>query len=180
MRDRQPEHIAHLAEDMSKDDAKPYELSDIPGLKVVIATLNTSDPAPGSPQPTPLPDACETSLGATTLKARYKHIYVHSKLLLVDDVYTLLSSANINIRSLHSDSELGIAQPNPVLAKSLKEKLWGMHAGEVKGSSHENHEFWNTQMDENWRKQIAGNPLTSHLTRFWDVTTPYSPHFTVD
>lgn len=180
MRDRQPEHIAHLAEDMSKDDAKPYELSDIPGLKVVIATLNTSDPAPGSPQPKPLPDACETSLGAPMLKARYKHIYVHSKLLLVDDVYTLLSSANINIRSLHSDSELGIAQPNPVLAKSLKEKLWGMHAGEVKGSSHENHEFWNTQMERNWRAQIAGHPLTSHLTRFWDVTTPYSPHFTVD
>lgn len=55
-----------------------------------------------------------------------------------------------------------------------------MHAGGVKLTSDNNYELWNEQMDDNWRAQIAGHPLTSHLTRFWDVTTPYSPHFTVD
>ncbi|MFK7639902.1 hypothetical protein ACI7MY_17840, partial [Pseudomonas sp. 2024-245] len=107
-------------------------------------------------------------------------IYVHSKLLLVDDVYTLLSSANINIRSMHSDSELGIAHPHPVLAKSLREKLWGMHAGEVKSTSELNFSLWNKQMDKNWKARIKGIPLESHLQRFWDITTPYSPAFTVD
>lgn len=119
-------------------------------------------------------------LDAPKLKARYKNIYVHSKLLLVDDVYTLLSSVNINIRSMHSDSELGIAQPNPELTKSLREKLWGMHAGAVELSALENYKLWDDLMDENWIARNNGEPLLCHLQRFWDVTTPYSPAFTVD
>lgn len=122
----------------------------------------------------------EAALGAPPLKARYKHIYVHSKLLLVDDLYTLLSSANINVRSMHSDSELGIAQPNPDLARAMREELWGAHAGKLKVTSEESHKFWLRQMDDNWRQQRKGEPLKSHLLRFWDVTTPYSPSFTVD
>ena len=180
MRGIQPDNIPGLAEYIDENDAKPYQLSDIPGLKVVIATLATSDPAPGSPPPTRLSPESEAILNAPRLKARYKHIYVHSKLLLVDDVYTLLSSANINIRSMHSDSELGIAQPNPELAKSLREKLWGMHVGEVKASTIENYKHWNEQMDNNWRAQVSGESLMCHLLRFWDVVTPYSPNLTVD
>lgn len=164
----------------ANDDEKPYELSDIPGLKVVVATLATSDPAPGSAPIQRFSPEVEAALGAPPLAARYKHIYVHSKLLLVDDLYTLLSSANINIRSMHSDTELGIAQPNPELARPLRQKLWEMHAGELRGSSLENYRLWNDQMDKNWRAQNEGNPLNSHLLRFWDVTTPYSPAFTVD
>jgi phosphatidylserine/phosphatidylglycerophosphate/cardiolipin synthase-like enzyme len=162
------------------DDEKPYQLTDLPGLKVLVATLATSDPAPGSPQPERMSPQAEAALGAPPAKACYKHIYVHSKLLLVDDVYTLLSSANINIRSMHSDSELGIAQPNPTLAKPLREKLWGMHAGKLRKDTAKNYEFWNEQMNKNWRAQNTGEPLGSHLLRFWDVTTPYSPALTVD
>lgn len=56
---------------------------------------------------------------------------MHSKLLLVDDLYTLLSSANINVRSMHGDSELGVAQPNPDLARAMREELWELHAQKV-------------------------------------------------
>lgn len=180
MRGLQPDYIPELAEHIDENDDKPFQLSDIPGLKVVIATLATSDPAPGRPPPVRLSPEAEAILNVPQLKARYKHIYVHSKLLLVDDVYTLLSSANINIRSMHSDSELGIAQPNPELAKSLREKLWGMHAEEVDISSRDNYELWNKKMDSNWENQRSGEALKSHLLRFWDVTTPYSPAMTVD
>ncbi|WP_019411695.1 phospholipase D-like domain-containing protein [Pseudomonas psychrophila] len=180
MRGIQPDYIPGLAEYIDENDDKPYHRNDIPGLKVVIATLSTSDPAPGSPPPIRLSPEAEAILNAPRLKARYKHIYVHSKLLLVDDVYTLLSSANINIRSMHSDLELGIAQPNPELAKSLREKLRGMHVGEVKASTIENYKHWNEQMDNNWRAQVSGESLMCHLLRFWDVVTPYSPNLTVD
>ncbi|TWR83930.1 hypothetical protein FJD38_24015, partial [Pseudomonas saxonica] len=158
----------------------PYELREIPGLKIIIATLATSDPAPGSAPPLPMSAETEAQLNAPVTKARYKNIYVHSKLLLVDDVYTLLSSANINIRSMHSDSELGIAHPHPVLAKSLREKLWGMHAGEVDTSALDNYDLWNDEMDKNWKLRTSELPLNTHLQRFWDISTPYSPLFTVD
>ena len=36
-------------------------------------------------------------------------IYVHVKLMIVDDVYALIGSANMNVRSMESDSELAIA-----------------------------------------------------------------------
>lgn len=122
------QEIPGLAKNTGEDD-KPYQLAEVPGLKVVVATLATSDPAPGSPPPARLSAEAEAALGAPPLKARYKHIYVHSKLLLVDDLYTLLSSANINVRSMHGDSELGIAQPNPDLARAMREELWGRMLG---------------------------------------------------
>lgn len=173
------QEIPGLAKNTGEDD-KPYQLVEVPGLKVVVATLATSDPAPGSPPPARLSAEAEAALGAPPLKARYKHIYVHSKLLLVDDLYTLLSSANINVRSMHSDSELGIAQPNPDLARAMREELWGLHAYEVAATTKDNFELWNQTMDKNWKQQRNDEPLTSHLLRFWDVITPYSPSFTVD
>lgn len=81
------QEIPGLAKNTGEDD-KPYQLVEVPGLKVVVATLATSDPAPGSPPPARLSAEAEAALGAPPLKARYKHIYVHSKLLLVDDLYT--------------------------------------------------------------------------------------------
>ncbi|MDU4632198.1 MAG: hypothetical protein E6Y32_31815, partial [Pseudomonas aeruginosa] len=88
--------------------------------------------------------------------------------------------ANINVRSMHSDSELGIAQPNPDLARAMREELWGLHAYEVAATTKDNFELWNQTMDKNWKQQRNDEPLTSHLLRFWDVITPYSPSFTVD
>lgn len=173
------QEIPGLAKNTGEDD-KPYQLAEAPGLKVVVATLATSDPAPGSPPPARLSAEAEAALGAPPLKARYKHIYVHSKLLLVDDLYTLLSSANINVRSMHGDSELGIAQPNPDLARAMREELWGAHVGRLAETTEKNFELWNQKMDDNWKAQVADEPFTSHLLRFWDVTTPYSQNLTVD
>jgi phosphatidylserine/phosphatidylglycerophosphate/cardiolipin synthase-like enzyme len=54
---------------------------------------------------------------------RYKEIYVHSKLLLIDDVFFTLGSANVNVRSMENDSELNIACPSPELTKQFREHL---------------------------------------------------------
>jgi phosphatidylserine/phosphatidylglycerophosphate/cardiolipin synthase-like enzyme len=171
--------IPELAQNTS-DDEKPYELSEIPGLKVVIATLATSNPVPGTPAPKRLSPEAEAALDAPPEAAKYRNIYVHSKLLLVDSLFTLLSSANINIRSMHSDSELGIAMPNPKMAKDMQEKLWGMHSGRFLESTEDNFKYWEYMLDDNWRRMKNGEPLACHLVRFWDVTTPYSPMLTVD
>lgn len=36
---------------------------------------------------------------------------------MVDNVFSLLSLANINTRSMHTDSELGLVAPNAELAR---------------------------------------------------------------
>jgi phosphatidylserine/phosphatidylglycerophosphate/cardiolipin synthase-like enzyme len=134
---------------------------------VVIATLTTCTPEPGG----------RLSEGE---QAYFRDIYVHSKLLVVDDVFSLLSSANINTRSLHTDSELGLAAPDAELAKHWREELWKFHTGESfnddKGrcDAEANFKNWNDVMDKNWENKNKNEPLIAHLTRFWDVETPYA------
>lgn len=153
--------------DGEDEDKKPYTLKDIPGLKVVIGTLTACTPEPGSTL-------------AEGEKAYFRDIYVHSKLLVVDDVFSLLSSANINTRSMHTDSELGLAAPDAELAKKWREELWGLHVGESfnddvgRCNGLKNFNEWNRVMDENWKNKNKNEPLIAHLTRFWDVETPYA------
>ncbi|WP_454255230.1 hypothetical protein [Pseudomonas sp. Marseille-Q8238] len=164
------EKVRVLARDQANksDDQKPYELRELPGLKVAIATLTTCSPEPGRAlQP-----------GEATL---YRKIYVHSKLLVVDDVFSLLSSANINPRSMHVDSELGLASPDPILAKHWRKELWELHtrqpslvAPNGRADAQLNFKRWNDVMDRNWEHQRSDQPLIAHLTRFWDVETPYA------
>ncbi len=75
-----------------------------------------------------------------------KMIYVHTKLLLIDDRYAAIGSANLNKRSMTTDSELQIAildsdtvigdlelHPSPVkvcrFAQDLRRRLWTEHLG---------------------------------------------------
>lgn len=163
------EDIAELGKKAAEEDEarKPYTLKDLPGLKVVIATLTTCTPAPGS-------------VLAEGQRALFRDIYVHSKLLVVDDVFSLLSSANVNTRSLHTDSELGLATPDAALARRWREALWSLHAGrslnDINGrfDAIANFNHWNIAMDKNWEHKNKNEPLAAHLTRFWDVETPYA------
>ncbi|MCK1793939.1 phospholipase D-like domain-containing protein [Pseudomonas violetae] len=80
----------------------------IPGLKVHICTLV----APDSP-----PD-------------NWMDVYVHSKLMIVDDAFCTLGSANVNTRSMQVDSELNICIEDPAITRPLREHLFGVHMGE--------------------------------------------------
>lgn len=56
--------------------------------------------------------------------------YVHSKMMVVDDLYAIVGSANLNRRSLTHDSEaiVGIFDPSAnSLAKRLRIDLWAKH-----------------------------------------------------
>jgi hypothetical protein len=81
---------------------------------------------------------------------------------------------------MHTDSELGLAAPDYELAKRWREELWGLHVGksinDSKGNCNAaaNFDVWNKVMDENWENKLKNRPLVSHLTRFWDVETPYA------
>ncbi len=63
-----------------------------------------------------------------------KNTYVHSKMMVVDDKYAIIGSANLNRRSLTHDSEAiaGIYDPSPdSMAKRLRVALWARHLGMV-------------------------------------------------
>jgi phosphatidylserine/phosphatidylglycerophosphate/cardiolipin synthase-like enzyme len=81
------------------------EPEDIPGLKVHLCSLVAPD-SPGW---------------------QWMPVYVHSKLMIVDDVFTTHGSANINTRSMQVDSELNIAHEWMSVTQALRRRLWDLH-----------------------------------------------------
>lgn len=59
----------------------------------------------------------------------WEEVYIHSKLTIMDDVFTFIGSANLNKRSMEVDTELGIIVEDSQLARELRLKVWGYHVG---------------------------------------------------
>lgn len=59
-------------------------------------------------------------------------VYVHSKLMIVDDEFVSIGSANIALRSMSTDSELQIAivDEENTLARDLRARIWAQHSGQ--------------------------------------------------
>lgn len=76
-----------------------------PGLKVHICSLVAGD----SPAHSWMP------------------VYIHSKLMIIDDVFTTHGSANINTRSMQGDSEINLAHEWASATKALRKRLWRLH-----------------------------------------------------
>ena len=93
-----------------------YEVSDTPGIKAHICTLMPKD---------------ENGKYVHTYKKNGKdtpaEVYVHSKVTIMDDVFTVISSANLNTRSMQVDTELGIIMECADVAEGLRKRLWDLH-----------------------------------------------------
>jgi phosphatidylserine/phosphatidylglycerophosphate/cardiolipin synthase-like enzyme len=94
--------VVQHANQIRKQDAITLESQF--GIKVCTAMLN----------------AC----GPTANGFDYREIYIHSKLLLIDDTFYTLGSANMNLRSMAVDSEINIAVVDPVGAADLRKRIW--------------------------------------------------------
>ncbi|WP_137808297.1 phosphatidylserine/phosphatidylglycerophosphate/cardiolipin synthase family protein [Pseudomonas sp. G(2018)] len=79
---------------------------EFPGLKVHVCSLVAPDSPAGK---------------------KWMDVYIHSKLMIVDDVFTTHGSANINTRSMQVDSELNIAHEWASVTQALRRRLWGLH-----------------------------------------------------
>jgi phosphatidylserine/phosphatidylglycerophosphate/cardiolipin synthase-like enzyme len=99
--------VVRHANGIDKPDAKKLE-SEF-GIKVCTAMLN----------------AC----GSDGREWRYREIYIHSKLLLIDDVFCTLGSANLNQRSMTADSEMNLATIDPKLTMDLRRRIWSQLSG---------------------------------------------------
>jgi phospholipase D1/2 len=89
-------------------------LTDALGARVGLFTLLRNGPAPSDK-----PDvAC---LYGSDL------IYVHAKVLIADDREALIGSANLNERSLQTDTETGLHWRSPTAVSGLRQRLWCHH-----------------------------------------------------
>ena len=80
--------------------------ANVPGLKVQIATLVAPDTPDGQ---------------------AWQEVYIHAKLMLIDDAFMTAGSANINTRSMQTDSELNIAHHRPEITGPLRAQQWAQY-----------------------------------------------------
>ncbi len=60
-------------------------------------------------------------------EGRYDEIYVHAKILLIDDAWLTIGSTNVAERSFHSDTELNASVWHPPTVRALRERLLAEH-----------------------------------------------------
>ena len=63
---------------------------------------------------------------------RYRPIYVHAKVGVVDDRWATIGSANLNSRGMSHDAELNVAALDAEFAHGLRLMLWAEHAGALR------------------------------------------------
>lgn len=102
----------------------------IPGLKVHICSLVAPD---------------------TTAWQDWVPVYIHSKLMIVNDVFTTLGSANINTRSMQVDTEMNVAHEWMSVTRDLRRRLWSLHTS-GRGAQDDPAEAF-----KNWQDVIAEN-----------------------
>lgn len=88
-------------------------------------------------------------------------IYLHSKLLIIDDLYANIGSSNTNPRSFYVDTEITAACYCPDEVKRLRLKLWQEHLGRPKGM-----ENWvAVNFVSKWTKIAEANAKTAIVKR---------------
>lgn len=143
------------------------------GMRTLIGTLWTYDHAWRSR--TPLKDGESARLGD-----RYREIYIHSKLMVIDDSMFTVGSANLNLRSMAVDAEINVACDDPAMSAQIRKHVWGRHTGDTEKcnpvtidriSADEAFNAWKQLMDENEEARVIGSAPSGFLFPFKDSRT---------
>jgi phosphatidylserine/phosphatidylglycerophosphate/cardiolipin synthase-like enzyme len=122
-----------------------------PGLKTLICRLVAPDTAAG---------------------ASWVETYIHAKLMVIDDTFMTLGSANINTRSMASDSELNILHDRPEVSAPARQSLWDIHTGNYGGRRiadlplEKAYTAWEKIMEKNLGQRKKGLPPIAALDAF--------------
>ena len=143
---KQYEDKALAAHQRDEEEAEPE------GLKTLICSLVAPDTPPGVP---------------------WQEVYIHAKMMMVNDAFLTIGSTNINTRSMEVDSELNLAIPGTHIARGLRKKLWHMHTGD-EGPADLNspeslklvYENWTDLLEENAKRQKLQKTPKCSLRRF--------------
>ncbi len=105
----------------------------------------------------------------STGKPLKKVIYVHTKLMIIDDVFATIGSANANPRSFQLDTEMNLAWYDPASVRALRNELWREMLGPDSGADR----WAEKQYAAKWTKIAAGNAKLKGTTGWQGFIVPY-------
>ncbi len=104
-------------------------------------------------------------------------VYIHAKLMLIDDTFMTVGSANINSRSMETDSELNIAHANHLITQPMRRELWNLHTGGKSGGEafdkegmKQAYKFWGDVMTRNKERRLEKKSPIASLVEFYSGT----------
>jgi len=75
------------------------------------------------------PNFALAALAGTDAAGRRHEVYLHAKIMLIDDAWATIGSTNIMTRSFHADTELNASIWHPASVRALREALLLEHTG---------------------------------------------------
>ena len=174
------------------DETVRRELQDQYGIRTLVASLWSFDTDWRTTQRKELqklPERADNGQGEDSRRVkalrdklfaqRYREIYIHSKLMIIDDGMFTLGSANLNLRSFAVDSEINIASDDPIMARNIRERVWSQHTeGKFAGGDAtdpkvmaETFKNWTQEANDNLTRKRKGEPLSCFLVAFHDDRT---------
>jgi cardiolipin synthase A/B len=112
-------------------------------------------------------------LAGLTEDGRRTGVYVHDKLMLVDDAWATVGSANLHHYSLFGNAEINASVADPAVARALRGELLAEHLGEDTSALDDRAALrrLKTVALENRRRKDAGDPAWQGLAFDLDVAT---------
>lgn len=118
-----------------------------------------------------------------TIAPKRRQIYIHSKLMIVDDKWITVCSANLDKNGMSDSSEVNLGMTSVHLAEALRIRLWKEHIGGiVKDESLNDFDDGFDALDrvasENGKRIYDNKPIRGHLY-YYDfiergIPAPYS------
>ncbi|MBN6080896.1 phospholipase, partial [Aggregatibacter actinomycetemcomitans] len=95
-------------------------------------------------------------------------VYVHSKVTIMDDIFTVISSANLNTRSMQVDTELGMIMECNEVAEGLRKRLWDLHTNKNSAANPDDMHDYEVAVDtfDVWQKLIDENKKALQNNKF--------------
>jgi len=102
-----------------------------------------------------------------------EQLYIHSKAMIVDDMFAIIGSANINDRSMlgDRDSEIAVLIQDPEFATNMRIKLWEEHFGVSVDSQAVVGAASNTSKYRNDAQCVFKDPESSACFSLWKTTS---------
>jgi phosphatidylserine/phosphatidylglycerophosphate/cardiolipin synthase-like enzyme len=108
----------------------------------------------------------------STIKQKRKQIYVHSKIMIVDDRLITIGSANTDRDGFKDSTEFDLAMTSTTLAQQLRAKLWREHLKDYIYSSsndinlndfNKGFEVWEKVANDNGKRVQKGEAIQGHI-----------------
>jgi phosphatidylserine/phosphatidylglycerophosphate/cardiolipin synthase-like enzyme len=113
------------------------------------------------------------------IPVKRRQIYVHSKVMIVDDKWVTVGSANIDKNGFRDSSELNLGITSPKMASELRTRLWQEHLQDraLEPDYEQGFYSWKKLADENGRSTSENKPIKGHVYYYnfeeMDFLPPY-------